>query len=194
MNQPFVRHCLAHGLDLVARVKDERTDLYQEIRPLSALVKPITDYDRQAGVAYTIYEIPDLHLSLDWDIPLRGFQLIETDAKGTQTFRCATTNPDRHADVIRRIVHYKWGIENNGNKDLKDNWHLEHNFHHHEVATWAILLTLLLVYNCFYAFVCRHLKTYRIYHLTIQQVMDEFKFSFFSLIYRLPWARWVTTP
>jgi hypothetical protein len=25
------------------------------------------------------------------------------------------------ADVIRQIVHAKWGIENNGIKDLKDN-------------------------------------------------------------------------
>ena len=62
------------------------------------------------------------------------------------------------ADIIRQIVHCsdsvfadcgeyraKWGVENNAIKDLKDNWHMEHNFHHHPNATYALLLILFLV-------------------------------------------------
>jgi len=37
----------------------------------------------------------------------------------------------RYTDVVRQIVHAKWGIENNGIKDLEDNWHMGHDFHHH---------------------------------------------------------------
>jgi hypothetical protein len=98
------------------------------------------------------------------------------------------------ADLIRRVVHLKWGIENNGFKDLKDNWHLEHNFHHHPVATWVIVLVMIIAYNLFYAYVYRNLKTYRLYHLTIQHVVDELKSSYFSLRYWLPWSLWAGAP
>jgi hypothetical protein len=195
MNQPFVHECKAQGYEAVIRVKDERTHLYQEIEALSQLVKPLEDYDPKDGVAYTIYEVPDLHVSLGWEIPLRGFKITETTAsRGTQTFLCATTSMPLQADLVRRVVHLKWGIENNGYKDLKDNWHLEHNFHHQEVATWVIVLAMLIAYNLFYAYVYRNLKTYRLYGLTIQQILDELKFSFFSLRYRLSWSVWAQAP
>ena len=147
MNYPFARHCKINGVYLVGRVKDERTTLYQEIQTLSEYVVPVKNYDPdRGGVSYT-YPVFDLHLSCDWDIPLHGFKVVETDSNGTQTFLCATTHPDIDPDLVRQIVHLKWGIDNNGIKDLKDNWHLEHNYHHHPVATWAIVLTLLIAYN-----------------------------------------------
>ena len=36
MNYPFARHCHQLGISLVARVKDERTELFKEINTLSA--------------------------------------------------------------------------------------------------------------------------------------------------------------
>ena len=63
-------------------------------------------------VAYT-YPGLDLHLSLDWDIPLHGFKVVETDSSGTQTFLCATTHPHLDPDLVRQIVHLKWGVESN---------------------------------------------------------------------------------
>lgn len=194
MNQPFVRHCSHYDYDVVARVKNERTHLYKEIDALSSLTEPITGYDAKEGVAYTIYEIPQVHLSIGWDIPLRGFKIIETTANGTQTFLCATTDLNSDADVIRRIVHQKWGIENNGHRELKTNWHLEHSFHHHPVATWAIILVMLIAHNLFYAYVYRSMKTYNIYHLTQKQIVDEFSFSYSSLTYYLPWSVWINGP
>lgn len=62
MNRPFVHHCQALGLDLIARVKNERTTLYQEIVTLADLVEPIKGYDAQAGIVYTIERIPALEI------------------------------------------------------------------------------------------------------------------------------------
>ena len=194
MNYPFARHCKINGVYLVGRVKDERTTLYQEIQTLSEYVVPVKNYDPDRGVVSYTYPVLDLHLSLDWDIPLHGFKVVETDSSGTQTFLCATTHPHLDPDLVRQIVHLKWGVENNGIKDLKDNWHLEHNYHHHPVATWAIVLTLLIAYNLFYAYMLRSLKTKRIYNLTQAQVIRELWYSYFSLDYRLPWSRWVSAP
>ena len=61
---------------LVGRVKDKRTTLYQEIETLSEHVVPVKDYDPDRGVVLNTYPVFDLHLSLDWDIPLHRFKVV----------------------------------------------------------------------------------------------------------------------
>ena len=175
---------------LIARVKDERTTLYQEILALAKMTPPICGEDKKGQLRYEIYEVLHLHQSIGWQIPLRGFLIIERTRHVQQGeitwaenhFLCATTLPkwQAEADVVRRIVHAKWGIENNGFLDLKQNWHLTHNYHHHPIATYAALLIQFLVYNLFYAYVFLQMKTYRFYDLTIKEVICEFRFSFWS--------------
>ena len=109
--------------------------MYQEIEALSTLCSPIKGYDEKANLFYEIDEIPFLNLSIGWDIQLRGFKVIEKKriiehkeiiGYNEEVFFCATTLPKwkAEADVVRKIIHAKWGIENNGIKDLKDNWHM----------------------------------------------------------------------
>jgi hypothetical protein len=188
INYPFVSKAKGLDKDVVIRVKNERTHLYKEIQALSTLIFPIKGYDEKSGVSYEIYEIPSLHRSIDWDIPLRGFKIIERTGADENLFFCATTLPKwkAKADIIRRIVHAKWGIENNGIKDLKDNWYMTHNFHHHPNATFAVLLILFLAYNLFYAYVKRNMKTYRLYHLTQKEVIEEFIYSYLNQKLKLP--------
>ena len=59
INYPFVSYLDQRGKDLVARVKDERTTLYQEILALSALVKPICGENKN-GLRTKIYEIDNI--------------------------------------------------------------------------------------------------------------------------------------
>jgi len=193
MNQPFVMHLAKQDKYLIARVKNESTTLYQEILALATLVKPICGEDKDGTLRLKIYEISNLHQSLGWSIPLRGFLIVEQTrhVKNKQItwteerFLCATTLPKwkASADVVRQIVHAKWGIENNGFWDLKTNWFMTHNYHHHPNATFAALLVLFLAYNLFYAYVFLNMKTYRLYSLTIQEVVLEFLISFFNQHY-----------
>ncbi len=182
-NEPFVIFVDGLGKYLVSRVKDERTTLYKEIEALSALVDPIHVDDWEKQIEYWIYEIPSLQESLGWEVPIRGFKVTEKEYKlvsgekvytKEQTFRCMSSLPEEmaDADVVRQIIHAKWGIENNGIKDLKDNWYMEHNFHHHPNATFALLLILFMAYNLFYAYVFRHMKSYRLYKLTILTMLN----------------------
>jgi len=193
INYPFVSLIKKElQKDILAKVKSEDSLIYREIQALSTLTQPIKGYDEEKSIVYQIYEIPSLHQSIGWDIPLRGFKIIETKQtkKGTKenTFFCATTLPKFRAcaNVIRKIVHAEWGIENNGFKDLKDNWFMEHNFHHHHNATFAVLLILFLAYNLFYAYLLRQMKTYRIYNLTQKEVVEEFLYSYIHQKRRVP--------
>ena len=204
LNYPFVSLIKKQlSKDIVAKVKNEDSVIYKEIEALSTLTKPITGYDKEKGLVYEIYEIPSLNRSINWDIPLRGFKIIERKQtkKGVieNTFFCATTLPKFRAcaNIIRQIVHAEWGIENNGFKDLKDNWFMEavhevtaerseHNFHHHPNAIFAVLLILFLAYNLFYAYLLRQMKTYYLYDLTQKEVIEEFLYSYIHQKRRVP--------
>ncbi|MFC1717639.1 transposase, partial [Candidatus Poribacteria bacterium] len=157
-NKPFVLFLDSLDKYLVSRVKDARTTLYKEIETLSQMVEPIHVDDRENRVESWIYEVPELHAVLDWDVPTRGFKITEKAYKivsgekiyiKEETFLCMSTLPVEMADanIVREIVHAKWGVENNAIKDLKDNWHMEHNFHHHPNATYALLLILFMAHN-----------------------------------------------
>jgi hypothetical protein len=198
-NKPFVLFVDSLSKYLVSRVKREDTTLYQEIDILSQKVEPIHIDDREERVECFIYEIPELQVCLDWDVPTRGFKITEKKYKiesgekiytKEETFLCMTTLPGEmaDADTVRQIVHAKWGIENNAIKDLKDNWYMEHNFHHHPDATYALLLILFMVYNLFYAYVFRHMKSYRLYHPTMKRIVEDFQASFFHWKWRMSWV------
>jgi hypothetical protein len=197
-NKPFVLFMDSLGKYLVSRVKDARTTLYKEIETLSQMVEPIYVDDRENRVESLIYEIPELHAVLDWDVPTRGFKIIEKSYKivsgkkvyiKEETFLCMSTLPGElaDADIVRQIVHAKWGIENNAIKDLKDNWYMEHNFHHHPNATYALLLILFMAHNLFYAYVFRHMKSYRLYHPTMKRIAEDFMASFLYWKWRMSW-------
>lgn len=76
-NKPFVLFVDSLGKYLVSRVKREDTILYQEIEILSQRVEPVYIEDLEKRMECWIYEIPELQQSLDWDIPTRGFKVIE---------------------------------------------------------------------------------------------------------------------
>lgn len=198
-NKPFVLFVDSLGKYLVSRVKREDTTLYQEIDVLSQRVEPIYADDREERVESWVYEIPELQTSLNWDVPTRGFKILEKTYKiasgekvyiKEETFLCMTTLSAgmADADIVRRIVHAKWGIENNAIKDLKDNWYMEHNFHHHPNATYALLLILFMAHNLFYAYVFRHLKSYRLYHPTMKRIAEDFMSSFLHWKWRMSWV------
>jgi hypothetical protein len=162
------------------------------------MVEPIYVDDRDNRVESLIYEIPELHAVLDWDVPTRGFKIVEKVYKivsgekvyiKEETFLCMSTLPVEMADAntVRQIVHAKWGVENNAIKDLKDNWYMEHNFHHHPNATYALLLILFMAYNLFYAYVFRHMKSYRLYQPTMKRIAEDFMASFLHWKWPMSW-------
>ena len=123
-NKPFVLFLDSLGKYLVSRVKDARTTLYKEIETLSQMVEPIYVDDRKNRVESWTYEIPELQTSLDWDVPTRGFKILEKAYKivlgkkvyiKEETFLCMATLPAELADgdIVRQIIHAKWGVENN---------------------------------------------------------------------------------
>ncbi|MDD2711178.1 MAG: hypothetical protein PHV34_24640 [Verrucomicrobiae bacterium] len=53
------------------------------------------------------------------------------------------------AEVVWRIGHRRWGVENDAFNELTQHYHLSHCAHHHPVAILACLLIKVLVFNLF---------------------------------------------
>ena len=203
VNLPFIKEVRSCKKHLVVKVKNERTTIFKEIEALSKLTQP-QEWKIDEKTTLKTWDIDDLHLSLGPEsgyalasIPLRGVKAIETTIKNgeikTETIYLLTTLVGNQffkvsTKTLVRMVHGRWRIENNVFKDLKDNWFFEHNFFHHPIATQAIILIFLTVYNLFYTFFLRHLKTHRIYGLTWKQVIRELNYSFYSRRYRFSFS------
>ena len=70
---------------------------------------------------------------------------------------------------------------------------MEHNFHHHPNATYALLLILFMAYNLFYAYVFRHLKSYRLYHPTMKRIAEDFMASYLHWKWPMSWIHFDDT-
>ena len=77
----------------------------------------------------------------------------------TQNWRWLTNMPSIYsAEIIYRLGHGRWDIENRGFHDLATNCRLDHPFHHEPTALLAMMWIISLAFNLSYSFFEKNLK------------------------------------
>jgi hypothetical protein len=61
-------------------------------------------------------------------------------------------------ELVVRLGHARWDIENYGFNELVNGWHADHVYKHHPHAIEAFTLLAFLAYNLFHAFLIRNVK------------------------------------
>jgi hypothetical protein len=61
-------------------------------------------------------------------------------------------------ELVVRLGHARWDIENYGFNELVNGWHADHVYKHHPNAMEAFTLLAFLAYNLFHAFLTRNVK------------------------------------
>ena len=84
------------------------------------------------------------------------------------------------AVTVRDLAHLRWQEENSGFNDLTQPWGLTHCFLHTPTGLVAVLLTLLIAFNLFGAFVDRHSKLCRLRRWTRREVARQLYRSLFA--------------
>jgi hypothetical protein len=170
---PFLRAVRRLGWGVVSVLKQERFDVYQESSTLAA-ARSAERFDSD-GRQIALREVGDLTLTEEGQEPVR---VVLADEEWIQTARIAgrkvckpmkshwrwIATPELDAypkQVIWRIGHYRWAIENHVFNELTQYYHLEHCPHHHPVAIIARLLILVLGFNLFEVFVRLHGKLWQ---------------------------------
>ena len=179
---PFFRAVRRLGWGVVSVLKQERFTAYHEASTLAAAQKAecFNSEDRQIALR----QVGDLTLAEEGNEPVR---VVLADEEWVQTNRIAgrtvrtlmkshwrwTVSPELDSypqQVVWRIGHRRWAIENHVFNELTQHYHLEHCPHHHPVAIIARLLILVLAFNLFEVFVRLHGKLWQSGQVTLQEL------------------------
>jgi hypothetical protein len=179
---PFIRAVRRLGWGIVSVFKQERYTAYQEASTLAAAQKAECFEWEQRQIA--LRQIRDLTLAEEGNehirVVLADENWIQTNRIAGRTVRTpmkshwrwiASPELDPYpAQVVWRIGHQRWAIENHVFNELTQHYHLEHCPHHHPVAIIAWLLILVLGFNLFEVFVRLHGKLWPSGKVSLQEL------------------------
>lgn len=165
---PFLNFLLAHGKQVLLVLKDERRDLYQDVLGLWPGMTPQQGQYRSRDCLW--WDVQDLTSWPQVSVPLRVVRSQESYTVRRQTSKelsrqstewvWVTTLSAAQAstELIVRLGHARWDIENYGFNQLVNDWHADHVYKHHPNAIEAFTLLAFLAYNLFHAFLTRNVK------------------------------------
>ena len=161
--EPFFKAVRKLGWPVVAVLKQERYDIYKEATDLSREQTP-----KEMEINERQIKLWDLrHLSFGQSNSMRVVLAQESWEQnhrvGTEKIRQTFQSHWRWLldeqlngygpEVIWRIGHQRWGIENHAFNELTQHYHLTHCPHHEPIAIMAWLLFLVLGFTIFELFV-----------------------------------------
>jgi hypothetical protein len=165
---PFLNFLIACGKQVLLVLKDERRDLYQDVMGLWPRMTPQKGQYRSRDCLW--WDVSDLTSWPQVRVPLRVVRSQETYAVRRQVshlvseeraeWMWVTTLSTTQActELVVRLGHARWDIENYGFNELVNDWHADHVYKHHPNAIEAFTLLAFLAYNLFHAFLTRNVK------------------------------------
>lgn len=164
----FCRLARRHRKHFIAVLKNENRDLIVDVRGLLPLAPPHRWTENHTDIE--AWDLPDLTTWTQYDEPIRVVRTLETHPVRRQLTKKLETEqaewmwgtdiPQWKAprEVIVRLGHGRWSIENQGFNETVNAWHGDHIYKNDPNAIVALLLLLFLAYNLFHAFYTRDLK------------------------------------
>jgi hypothetical protein len=199
---PFLKALDKMGWAWIVVLKQERMEVFQEARALSATAAPSLEFNDEVRQR-------DVHLWAVWDLNFSkayGYgrmvgvvhaqeQWTETKVVGgKRTSRPVTSNWWWMASVKLRgysplVIyeggHRRWGIENKAFNELTQFYHLEHCYHHEPVAMLAQMLILMLGFVLFSAYAMLHSQQIRLGLVSLKELAQDL-----NLALEDPAVRW----
>ena len=181
--EPFLKAVHKLGWPVVAVLKQERYDIYKEASTLSREQAPKQiEVDKRQ---IKLWDVRDLTFgkSSSMRVVLAEESWEQNKRVGTETIRETLQSHWRWLlgeqlngygpEVIWRIGHQRWGIENHAFNELTQHYHLTHCPHHEPVAIVAWLLFLILGFTIFELFVHLNSKLWRQGRTTMNELWRQ---------------------
>jgi len=181
--EPFFQAVHKLGWAVVAVLKQERYDIYKEATLLSReqTPKPWQVEDR----AIQLWDVRDLNLGKlhSMRVVLAQERWQQNRRVGPKKIRETLQSHWRWVlgeqlngyppEVIWRIGHQRWGVENHAFNELTQHYHLTHCPHHEPVAILSWLLLLILGFTMFELFVRLNSKLWRQGRTTMKELWRQ---------------------
>ena len=105
----------------------------------------------------------------------------EYNEKGKkQEISVACTDVNMKEKTINKIIHARWGIENEGFNELKNQWNMNHCYISNEKAIDVILQMIMMSYNLWELYIYGHLHDFEKMGITKTGFIDRIKELFFE--------------
>jgi hypothetical protein len=199
---PFLRAVEKLGWEWAVVLKQERMEVFQEARALSARQKPTLEFhDEGRGRQVKLWEVQDLDFSESYGGKVRVVhsqeQWTERKVIGGKKFSQPQTShwwwmvseglKAYPCVVVYEAGHRRWGIENKAFNELTQFYHLEHCYHHEPVAMLAQMLILMLGFVLFTAYAMLHSQQVRLGQVSLKELAHDLDLA---LEQDLPWDLW----
>ena len=201
---PFLKALDKLGWAWVVVLKQERMEVFQEARALSAGKEPTEQfYDEARKRQVKLWAVKDLPFSegygYDRKVSVVHSQEQWTETKvigGKKVSQPQTSDwwwmaSEQLQDYPSRLVyeggHRRWGIENKAFNELTQFYHLEHCYHHEPVAMLAQMLILMLGFVLFSAYALLHSQQVRLGQVSLKELAHDLDLA---LEQPLPWDLW----
>jgi len=165
---PFFRLALDQGKDVIAVLKDERRDLFQDAMGLFRSEEPVVyqhgKTERQCWDIEQFNSWPqvgqDVRVVRSLETTTLRRQMDKHQEQHTTDWVWVTnlSKDKMSTELVVHLGHARWKIENNELNELVTWWHADHLYKHDPVAIVAFWLLAMLAYNLFHGFVHLNLK------------------------------------
>jgi hypothetical protein len=181
--EPFFKAVLKLGWPVVAVLKQERYDIYKEATVLSREQTPTQMEVAEREIK--LWDVRDLSFGKSssmrvvlaeecWEQNQRvGPEKIQQTVQSRWRWLTGEQLNSYGPEVIWRIGHQRWGVENHAFNELTQYYHLTHCPHHEPVAIVAWLLFLVLGFTLFELFIRLHSKLWRQGRTTMKQLWRQ---------------------
>jgi hypothetical protein len=199
---PFLKAVEKLGWEWVVVLKQERMEVFQEARALSANQKPNLDFQDQARDRQVkLWEIKDLDFSESyhgkvWVVHAEEHWLENQVVGGKKISQPQTSQwwwmasaglTGYSSQIIYEAGHRRWGIENKAFNELTQFYHLEHCYHHEPVAMLAQMLIVILGFVLFNAYAALHSQRVRLGQVSLKELAHDLDLA---LEGALKWELW----
>ncbi len=187
---PFLKALDKLGWVWVVVLKQERMEVFQEARALSAGKKPAEQfYDEVRRRHVQLWGVKDLSFSKSYGYG-RPVSVLHSQEQWTETkviggqkvsqpqtshwWWMASEQLGGYADrPIYQAGHRRWGIENKAFNELTQFYHLNHCYHHEPVAMLAQMLILMLGFVLFSAYAMLHSQQVRLGQVSLKELAHD---------------------
>jgi Transposase DDE domain len=185
---PFLQAVEKLGWEWIVVLKQERMEVFQEARALSAAPKPAREfYDELRDRQVQLWEVNDLDFSQSYGAKVRVVHSQEQWIQQRVVGGKKTPQPQSSdwwwmvseglrgypVGVVYAGGHRRWGIENKAFNELTQFYHLEHCYHHEPVAMLAQMLILLLGFVLFSAYALLHSQRVRLGQVSLKELAHD---------------------
>jgi len=185
---PFLKAVEKLGWQWVVVLKQERMEVLQEARALSAGQQPALKFEDQTRDRHVkLWEIKDLDFSESYERKVRVVHSeeswIENKVVGGEKISRPQTShwwwmvsaglQGYPCKVVYEAGHRRWGIENKAFNELTQFYHLEHCYHHEPVAMLAQMLIVMLGFVLFSAYALLHSQQFRLGQVSLKELAHD---------------------